>query len=764
MSTFLASLLYGVLCLLCFTIVSPAHAADLVLNSHSPSVISLAPCLSTLEDANGQLSVQQVSSAAYANRFVTNVDVFPALGRSKSTWWVRCTLHVTQSQESRYLLVDYPIDGSIAAFLQTNQLPYPIPRIDRLRLPTWHLPISDVTTVTLYLRANNAQALLNLPLYLLTGEQLIVNNNHEESLFTALLISMLVLTIHNLLLYIILREKAYLSLVAFLVASMLMFLRDSHLISTLNNLIDANSYFYTSPILLLIASAFYYWNDINQDISRMMSYLCYWLPRLSLASILFAGLFFYAEYCLFMILILLIPIITVLVMDTARKGNHYIRINSLAAIILIAGVTPYCLMKVSWIPYDKMFVYAAQLGVVIALFTLSFVHMEQTRLLREAKERMEASVKAKDSFLITMSHELRTPLHTIVGFAELIRHDLRTTPVAPHVDKLLVATHHLQQMVDDILGLASLRVGRYTLTKQRFCLDSELDDIQQMFSLTLAQKGLAFETQYHFPQPLFIEGDQLKLKQVFINLLGNAAKFTQQGKVLFSVSQAADAPLGHIRLHFAVEDTGIGISSEHQRLLFQAFSQVDSSTTRRYGGTGLGLAISRELVQLMGGTLSVKSTLQQGSCFYFTLDFLRRTAQTALKTSPANTSFHNPILQGLQVLLVDDDEVNSYLGGEMLKRLNTTPTIVHSGAAALEQLARQRFDLVLMDISMPDMDGYATTQTIRRAGFQHLPIIAVTAHALASERERCLAAGMDGYLSKPFSLAALHSTLDQFVA
>ena len=290
-----------------------------------------------------------------------------------------------------------------------------------------------------------------------------------------------------------------------------------------------------------------------------------------------------------------------------------------------------------------------------------------------------------------------------------------------------------------------------------FRLDEELEKLRQMFSVPAQQKGLLFSVLQTLPHALQVHGDPMRLRQILVNLLGNALKFTANGSISLSVRPGAATKQGHIRLHFVVTDTGIGISLKQQQNLFQPFTQADSSTARCYGGSGMGLVISQRLVRLMGGELELESTPEQGSRFFFTLDLPIAASETPPLTLPIAEDKKD--LSGYRVLLVDDDEMNCYLGERMLERLGIKATVADSGKAALQQLEQHPFDLAMMDVSMPDMDGYTATRHIRSAGHTQLPIIAVTAHAIEGERERCLAAGMNDYLTKPFNLATLHRLL-----
>lgn len=721
--------------------------------------IDLAPYLELLEDPSGQLGIAQVSSPAYAQRFVANTAAVPDMGRTRSTWWARFQVHSEQAQEW-YLLLDRPIGGPIETFIMPQAAATHLQRLDDYRFPAYHLPLAANETVSIYLRINNGQALLTLPLTLLTAATFIDTSNTQTLIFSALFSGMIVLALYNLLVYLSLRDNANLSLVTVAITGSILYLHDSNLFPALAWLHNTEHYFYATPLLLTMAAAFHYWHYVNQGANRILAQLCKWLPLFLLAIAPFIGLLPWAEAWLFGLALLLAPVVAILVTLTAFRGHSPSRNAYWAVLTVILTTLPYITMQAGLFTYDLLFACIAEAGLLLTLILLSFTQAEQTRQLREEKERMTAASQAKDSFLSTMSHELRTPIHAIVGITEVLRHAASSTEQAAHLDKLLSSSHHLQCLVDDVLDLSRINAERLELETTDFHLDEELEKLRQMFSLSAAQKGLVLSIEQPQPGLPRLKGDPVRLGQVLINLLGNAIKFTERGSVTLSVRQQTTIAEGYIRLSFEVTDTGIGINSTQQPYLFQAFSQADSSTARHYGGSGLGLAISRKLVRLMGGKLEVESEAMQGSRFFFTLDLLLdESLPLETDTTLSTDSLPSPSLADCYVLLVDDDKLNCYLGELMLERLGVKATVVNSGQAALQQVEQQTFDLVMMDISMPDMDGYTTTRHIRHAGHTQLPIIAVTAHAIEDERERCLAAGMNDYLTKPFDLKALNNLL-----
>ncbi len=392
---------------------------------------------------------------------------------------------------------------------------------------------------------------------------------------------------------------------------------------------------------------------------------------------------------------------------------------------------------------------------LFALIMLSLTQAEQVRKKSEQAERIAASNKAKDEFLTTMSHELRTPMNAVVSAGHLLKLTPLSDSQKDYVTRLNISSQHMLSLINDILDLARLDSRLLHIENTLFQLNPVLQQVEQLLIEQAHRKHLKLmlKNDLHALEKQFL-GDPTRLKQVLLNLLSNAIKFTSQGKVTLTVT-SQNISTESTRLLFEVRDTGIGISEEQLQKLFQPFSQADSSTARKYGGSGLGLAISHKLVQCMGGELKLESKLGQGSHFFFTLEFPLQDLTPELKASlPVD---YSPLtVTAFHVLLVDDDEMNRFFGSELLKSLGVEVEVAESGKKTLQLLKEQLFDLVLMDVNMPEMNGYETTRRIR--AYKHcneLPIIALTARAIAGERKRCLAAGMDDYLSKPFDIEQL---------
>ena len=391
-------------------------------------------------------------------------------------------------------------------------------------------------------------------------------------------------------------------------------------------------------------------------------------------------------------------------------------------------------------------------------------HAETARQLEEQARRVaEAASHSKTHFLATMSHEMRTPLNAVIGFNNLLL-DLNLGPRERQLAELAQQSgESLLQLINDILDLSKIEAGHLELESLVFDPNAVVKEALAMVERQAADKGLALECEVTAPGGL--RGDPSRLRQILVNLLGNAVKFTEQGRIVLRCWPVTGEG-GAEWLRFEVADTGLGIDEALQARLFQPFTQAEASTPRRYGGTGLGLAICRELASLMGGSISLASAPGAGATFRVELPFaavpVAEWPQPPAAALPASVSPH----RHCRVLLAEDNAVNQIMAREMLKRLGCQVDVVGNGREAIEAWAQQPYDLVFMDCDMPVLDGFEACREIRgqEGRHRHTPVIAITAAAIAGDREKCLAAGMDDYLPKPVRLHEMKAVLERNLA
>ncbi|AFK02058.1 multi-sensor hybrid histidine kinase [Emticicia oligotrophica DSM 17448] len=365
----------------------------------------------------------------------------------------------------------------------------------------------------------------------------------------------------------------------------------------------------------------------------------------------------------------------------------------------------------------------------------------------KAKNDAEMAVHAKDSFLANMSHEIRTPLNAIIGFTELLSQSKLDASQHEYINHIQVAGDNLLLIINDILDLSKIESGQLVIETYPFNITDTLNHVYSLLKIKAAQNNIDFSLSLADDLPEYILGDKGRINQILVNLAGNAIKFTKDGKVTISVKKVNENN-DSITLQFSVKDTGIGIPQEKLNSIFDRFTQAEASTTRRFGGSGLGLNIVKQLVSLQKGKLFVESKLGEGSEFYFIVTFQKVDSSTV--DNIKDTTLKAQSISSLSILLCEDNQLNQILAKNVLHNFGFSVDIANNGQEAIEALAQNKYQLILMDLQMPIMDGYQATIYIRNVLNSNIPIIAMTAHSLVGEQQKCFDIGMNGYLAKPF--------------
>jgi signal transduction histidine kinase/ActR/RegA family two-component response regulator len=395
------------------------------------------------------------------------------------------------------------------------------------------------------------------------------------------------------------------------------------------------------------------------------------------------------------------------------------------------------------------------------LLRLRFVNARIAQEGERALQSAEHASYVKGRFLANMSHEIRTPLNGILGMTQLLVDSRLDDEQRFRLDVVQRSGRHLLELINDILDFSKIEAGRFEFKYAPFDLRHAIADVTDLLAAIAHDKSIAFQTTIAADVPSWVEGDASRVKQVLQNLLGNAIKFTERGGVRLAVRRGAP---GEPSLRFEVEDSGPGIPPDQQMAVFDAFRQADGSHARRHGGTGLGLAISRELARAMGGDVGCTSVVGRGSTFWFSAE-LPETAMPQAAAARAGERRESEVRLAGRVLMAEDNSINALVAMGHLEKLGLAVECVENGKQALERAINGGYDLILMDCQMPEMDGFEATRRIRADekanGRKRVAVVALTANAIRGDEERCIAAGMDGYLAKPFQASDLRAVLER---
>lgn len=452
----------------------------------------------------------------------------------------------------------------------------------------------------------------------------------------------------------------------------------------------------------------------------------------------------------------------------------YITTIATISALLLSGTLTYFLFPLEYFLTNLLitFLTCAPVAYIISSKIVHYCELlsEQKSKLSEQNESLklevncaEKSARTKSEFLSTMSHEIRTPLSAVIGMTHLLLDNNPKLEQIENLKILMFSAENLKVLIDDILDYSKIDLGKVRFEDIDFSLLNLINNTKESLSNKALDNGVQLNAIIDNKLPNCFVGDPHRFGQVLNNLIGNAVKFTKNGTVNIKAGLVEENE-EEIKIHFEIEDTGIGIPKDKLKTIFNSFTQAQSSTTRQYGGTGLGLAITQKLLRLMGSEIKVRSELGKGSVFYFDLVFKRsHRTENKLRLNPNN--YAKKDLDGINVLLVEDLEINQVVALKFLKKWGIMPDIATNGEDAVKMVSLKDYDIVLMDLQMPIMDGYSATTKIRQLDnprFKELPIIALTASAMLEEKDRVYKVGMNDFISKPFKPSELYNTISKY--
>jgi signal transduction histidine kinase/CheY-like chemotaxis protein/HPt (histidine-containing phosphotransfer) domain-containing protein len=765
-------------------------AVALVLALLAPPAVAAPPDdfplnrqFEVLADPAGRFTLDDVLQPPLSERFERHAE--EAFGESYTdvVYWFRVGLPAEAAPGDWLLQFGYPLLDFVDVWLPApgggfthvelgDQRPF-AERVIQNRNLVVPLALAPDSGRTLYVRVQT-QSSMQVSLHLWSHHAFINRTQPEQYVLGMFYGTMLVMLVYNLFAFLLVRDTSYVYYIAYIAVITLL---QASLNGLTTQYLFGDSPFWANQIVpfslaltILFASLF---THAFLDTPRNLPVLNRLLVGLFGFSVLCTiGIFFVPYGTSIRATSVLAACMTFVFFAIGLRalmvGVRAARFFMLAWAVYLLSIQLRILLGFGWVPSNLFTLYSPQIGGALEVTLLALALADRITLERQEKERLgreravaQAATAAKSEFLARMSHEIRTPINAVTGFTDLA---LRTPDEAQRVDylrQIRSASRALLTIINDILDMSRVEAGKLALAPQDFKLLPLLDSVREMFALQAADKQVELAVSASPEVPPALRGDPVRLEQVLINLLANALKFTERGRVALGVTLDSATP-GEAVLRFEVTDTGIGIGPEERARLFEPFSQADESITRRYGGTGLGLAICKQLVELMGGTIGVDSERGRGSTFHFTVR-LGRVAAPTPDTQPESAAL--PHFAGARVLVVEDNALNQRLAKELLAALGAHVTVAANGLEAVAAVEGGAFDAVLMDVEMPQLDGLEATRRIRALpSGGGVPVIAMTAHAQAGSREQCLAAGMTDFISKPVTAHGLASTLARHLA
>ncbi|MDO9180303.1 MAG: 7TM diverse intracellular signaling domain-containing protein [Agitococcus sp.] len=774
-------------CLLWLFVLSQAHAqADTLVISDLKISYDLVPHLSYICEQENQTAFTASNIAQQTFQPINSHSV--AFSYRNPPCWFKFQLN-NPSQHLQQLILDIPFSlldhielftindkqMLVEQYQSGDNIDYYLRPI-AINNPAFHITLPTLTTHNYYLRIQTTSP-FSLPIYLYTVDDFILHQSNYElaiGIFYGVAIGLL---FYNFALWYLTRERSQLLYVFYLSSSIIYFLWLHGILFRLwPHATNWNNHGFYASILLMVITGLFFVRYYLQLAARPLLNKSYYVFITITFSLLLIQFFLPLWLSARLVPTLSILLIIIALYTGFRRWQDQLATAPLFIIawisVLLAAVYT---ISMNYFGFGNIThaIYAMQIGFALQQILLSIGLAQQMNTLKAAKIRYEqeshlakAESAAKSEFLARMSHEIRTPMNAVLGVTQLLQSSPLNTEQQQQVSLLYNSSKQLLELINDILDFSRMDANKLTLCAESFDLPALLSECVSLFTAVAQQKSLVLRYQQPADLPQWLEGDSLRIRQILLNLLGNAIKFTAEGEVCLTID-IVELRDDHCRLKFSIKDSGIGISNQQQALLFTAFSQADSSITRQYGGSGLGLAISQQLVELMGGSIAIASELGLGATFSFELDFKRVIAPAPLANTQPSSS-QTTHLANLHILVAEDSPINQVVIRSMLQRLGITHVMVSNGQDALQTMMQQHsdFDVVLMDYEMPILDGVSTVKQLRiweqQQQLRRLPVIALTAHALPHYVQLCRNAGMDDFLTKPIFLGALSTKLQQF--